>query len=195
MKAPELMKDVQGEKKILDLGCGRNKRPGALGIDRVQLPGVDIVHDLNEFPYPFEDNTFDEIYAIHIIEHLDCILSVMEEIHRIAKPGGRVVITTPHYTDAISWQDPTHKWHLNSYSFSYFEPGYHTNHYTRARLRIRKRDVEMGKLWKLTGIQWLVNLDNRFPAARFVRKFWEQYLCFFIRGKQMTFELGVIKQD
>lgn len=70
--------------KILDIGCGNNKMKGAIGIDRVALPEVDIVHDLNSFPYPFEDNTFDEIYAAHIVEHLDSIIRVMEELHRIA---------------------------------------------------------------------------------------------------------------
>ena len=53
--------------KILELGCGRIKHPNAVGIDRISLPGVDVVHDLNRRPYPFEDNTFDEVYAIHVI--------------------------------------------------------------------------------------------------------------------------------
>ena len=49
------------EKKILDLGCGRNKVPGAIGLDLFPVPGVDVVHDLEAFPYPFENNSFDEI--------------------------------------------------------------------------------------------------------------------------------------
>ncbi len=181
--------------KILDIGCGKNKRPGATGIDRVPLPGVDLVHDLNALPYPFPDDTFDEVYATHVIEHMDSILAVMEEIHRITRPGGKVTIITPHYTDPVSWQDPTHKWHLSSYSFIYFDPGYHTNHYTNARFKTTSRTLEMAALWKLTGIQFLINLDNRFPGFRFLRKFWEQYLCFLMRGKQLTFVLEVVKAD
>jgi len=179
--------------KILELGCGRIKHPGAIGIDRIPLPGVDVVHDLNRRPYPFADNTFDEVYAIHIIEHLDSILAVMEEIHRISRPNARVVVITPHHSDAISWQDPTHKWHLNSYSFNYFEPAYHTNYYTDSRFRIKSRHVELASIWKLLGIQWLVNLDNRLPAMRFVRKLWEQHLCYLLRGKQLTFVLEALK--
>jgi SAM-dependent methyltransferase len=179
--------------KILELGCGRTKHPHAIGIDRVPLPGVDVVHDLNRGPYPFEDDTFDEVYAVHVVEHLDSILAVMEEIHRITRPNARVVIITPHHSDAISWQDPTHRWHLTSYSFSYFEPTYHTNYYTRARFRIRSKHVELASIWKTLGIQALVNLDNRYPSLRFVRKLWEQHLCYILRGKQLTFELETVK--
>ena len=68
-------------------------------MDKISLPGVDIVHDLNTFPYPFADSSFDEIYAMHVIEHLDSIVRAMEEIHRLAKPNAKVVIVTPHYSD------------------------------------------------------------------------------------------------
>lgn len=162
-------------------------------MDRVGLPGVDLVHDLNRIPYPFEDNHFDEVHATHVIEHVDSILAVMEEIHRICKPGARVTIITPHYSDSISWQDPTHRWHLNSYSFDYFDPDYHTNHYTQARFRIVKRTVELASAWKLLGVQALVNSDARSPRYRFARKFWEQYLSFILRGKQLTFVLEAVK--
>jgi len=179
--------------KILELGCGRTKHPNAVGIDRIALPGVDIVHDLNQIPYPFEDNTFDEVRVIHVLEHLDSILAVMEEIHRITKPDARIVVITPHHTDAISWQDPTHKWHLNSYSFSYFEPAYHTNYYTAARFRTKSKHVELASVWKRLGVQYLVNLDNRLPTLRFIRKLWEQHLCYVMRGKQLTFVLETVK--
>ncbi len=185
--------DTTRRPKILELGCGRNKHPGAVGIDQIALPGVDVVHDLNQCPFPFENDTFDEIYAIHIIEHLDSILAVMEEIHRISRSNAKVVIITPHHSDAMSWQDPTHKWHLNSYSFSYFEASYHTNYYTRARFRIRSKHVELASIWKRLGIQSLVNLDNRFPALRFLRKLWEQHFCYIVRGKQLTFVLETVK--
>ncbi len=180
--------------RILELGCGRVKHANAVGIDRIALPGVDVVHDLNLFPYPFEDNTFDEVYAIHIIEHLDSILAAMEEIYRITKPSARVTIITPHHSDAISWQDPTHKWHLNSYSFSYFDATYATNYYSGARFRITRREVELASIWKKLGVQALVNLDHKLPACRFLRKLWEQHLCYIVRGKQMTFVLETDKE-
>ncbi len=185
--------DAGTQPKILELGCGRVKHANAVGIDRIALPGVDVVHDLNQRPYPFDDNTFDQVYAIHVIEHLDSILAVMEEIHRITKPHALVTIITPHHSDAISWQDPSHKWHLNSFSFSYFESTYATNYYSTARFRIKRREVELAAIWKALGIQALINLDHRFIACRFLRKLWEQHLCYVLRGKQMTFILETEK--
>ena len=81
------------------------------------------------------------------------------------------------------------------YSFNYFEPSYHTNYYTAARFRIRSRTVELASIWKALGIQFLVNLDNRYPFMRFVRKLWEQHLCFVLRGKQLTFVLEADKPE
>ena len=57
--------------KILDLGCGQNKVPGAIGLDNIQLPGVDIVHDLMNFPYPIKSVSMDKIYLRHVIEHFE----------------------------------------------------------------------------------------------------------------------------
>ncbi len=102
-----------------DMGCGRNKRPGAIGMDRVKLPEVDLVHDLNRIPYPIKDNIFDEVYATHVIEHMDSVLAVMEEIYRICRPHARVTLITPHYTDSsrqIGWEFkiPNSKFQTNS---------------------------------------------------------------------------------
>ncbi|MQL52258.1 methyltransferase domain-containing protein [Desulfofundulus thermobenzoicus] len=74
--------------KILDLGCGPNKLPGAIGVDIRPGPVVDVVHDLNVYPWPFADNEFDLVYASHVLEHLDDVVRAVEEIHRITKPGG-----------------------------------------------------------------------------------------------------------
>ena len=65
--------------KMLDLGCGNAKRPGAVGVDFNDRTAADIVHNLNSFPYPFEDASFDEIYLDNVLEHLDDVMGVMEE--------------------------------------------------------------------------------------------------------------------
>ena len=179
--------------KILDIGCGKFKLPGSIGLDIVPLEGVDVVHDLNQFPYPFRNNSFDRIRVIHVIEHIQSILKTMEEIHRIAKPGGEVEIVTPHYTDASSWQDPSHLWHLSSRSFDFFQEEYRTSYYSKARFQIEYSEIKLLKLYKWFGLEFLINLQNRDLRYRFLRKFWEQYLCYFVRGKVMTFRLKVIK--
>ncbi|MDQ3667674.1 MAG: class I SAM-dependent methyltransferase [Acidobacteriota bacterium] len=177
----------------LDIGCGRNKLSGSIGLDIVPLEGVDIVHNLEQYPYPFEDNTFEYIRLSHVIEHLQSILKTMEEIHRIARPDALVEIITPHYTDSSSWQDPTHIWHLNSRAFGFFEEDFKTNHYSKVRFKITYSEVKLLKLYRWLGLEFLVNLQNRSSHFRFFRNFWEHYLCYIIRGKVMTFRLKVIK--
>lgn len=179
--------------KILDIGCGKFKLPGSVGLDIVPLEGVDVVHDLNQFPYPFPNDSFDRIRVIHVIEHIQSILKTMEEIYRIAKPGGQVEIVTPHYTDSSSWQDPTHLWHLSSRSFDFFQEEYRTGYYSKARFQVEYSEIKLLKLYKWVGLEFLINLQNQNLKYRFLRKFWEQYLCYLVRGKVMTFQLKAIK--
>ncbi len=177
-------------KRRLDLGCGLNKAPGSIGVDwNRDAIGTDVIANLNH-PLPFPDCSFDEVRAVHVIEHVDDILRTIAEIHRIARVGGRLHLVTPHYTDSSSWRDPTHRWHLNSYSFRYWTTrGLHheRNWYTRLEVREVSSHVELARLWKCLGFQWLVNRFEWF------RRFWEQYLCFIIRGKQMEFTFEVVK--
>ena len=62
------MSSTMSEKSaILDFGCGNRKRPGSIGIDVNPRTDADVVHDLNVFPYPFADSSFDEVYADNVI--------------------------------------------------------------------------------------------------------------------------------
>ncbi len=105
---------------ILDVGCGINKLKGSIGIDRNPASRADVLCDLDRFPYPFRDSSFDALQAVHVIEHVSDVIRTMEEFHRLVRHGGEVFIVTPHYTDFSSFCDPTHRWHLNSFSLRYF---------------------------------------------------------------------------
>ncbi len=173
---------------ILDVGCGRNKFPGAIGIDRNRDTAADVLCDLDRFPYPFGNSTFDSIRAVHVIEHLADVIATMEEFHRLARPGGRILVVTPHYTDFSSFCDPTHRWHLNSFSFRCFGADHGGfGYYSRARLREISVRLRLLALWRWLGFELLVNAFPRF------RRFWEHYLCFLVRGKVMEFEFEVDK--
>lgn len=169
--------------KILDVGCGVKKYPGAVGIDRLPGTAADIVWDLDQFPWPVESGAFDQVRLIHVIEHVGDVLRTMEEIHRVLRPGGQVIMETPHYTDFSSWCDPSHRWHLNTYSFRYFgddNAGY--GYYSAVRFQEVRIRVKLLALWRYMGFEALVNAWPRF------RLFWEHYLCFVVRGKVITFE-------
>ena len=172
--------------RVLDLGCGKNKRPGAIGVDFNPDAAADALADINGGALPFRDGSFDEVSLIHVIEHVDNVVETIEEVHRVCKPGGVVRIETPHYTDFSSFCDPTHRWHLNTFSFRYFTEDGGFSYYSRRRLRERKLEVKLLRLWRLLGLELLV---NRFKGFR---KLWEHYLCFVVRGKVMRFEFEVL---
>ncbi|MBU0649657.1 class I SAM-dependent methyltransferase [Patescibacteria group bacterium] len=96
-------------KVILNLGCNDSRLPGTVGVDIIKRPAVDVVHDLNHIPYPFPDNHADEIHMYHVLEHLDNPIKVIEELHRILKPGGRLYLRVPHFSSLYAWGDITHK--------------------------------------------------------------------------------------
>ncbi len=109
-------------KIILDLGCGKKKRDGAIGVDYSDRHGADFIHDLNLFPYPFESDTVDEVYLDNILEHLDDPMRVMKEVHRISKRGGLVKVIVPYFRSMWAFIDPTHKHFFTVDSFAYYDP-------------------------------------------------------------------------
>ena len=180
--------------KILDIGCGKHKTPGAVGLDNNPRTGADVIHDLEFTPYPFDENEFDVVVGNQVIEHIDDVMGVMAELYRITRPGGTIRLDTPHYSDIASFTDPTHRHHLTTESFAYFtgnRPDF--DFYSDVRLRAVTIRVTMLKLWRALGFELLVNSCNRYPALRFIRRFWESYLCFIIRGKTVYFEFEVLK--
>jgi len=109
----------------LSIGCGRKKEnPNFVGMDKRKLPGVDIIHDLEVFPYPLPDECCITIVGTHIIEHIKpwLIIDFMDELWRIMKLKGRLALSTPYAGSSIYWQDPTHCTGFNETSFTYFDP-------------------------------------------------------------------------
>jgi SAM-dependent methyltransferase len=104
----------------LDLACGANKAEGFVGVDICKLPGVDIVFNLEKKPWPFEDDSVEEIVSNHYVEHTPDLILFMEECHRILVPGGKMTLVAPYWTSARCWQDPTHKRPILEQCFLYF---------------------------------------------------------------------------
>ena len=182
--------DAGTRPRVLDVGCGINKYPGAVGIDRIPGTAADVLVDVDRLPYPFRDGSFDHVRAVHVIEHVADVIRTMEEFHRLLRTGGTVYIATPHYTDFSSFCDPTHRWHLNSFSLRYFgtdNAGY--GYYSHAKFREKRIHVRLLSLWRLLGFEVLVNAFPRF------RRFWEHYLCFVVRGKVIEWELEAVRAD
>lgn len=82
--------------KILDLGCGNDKQGGAFGVDIDKKSQADMIYDLNEFPYPFETNSYETVFSKYVIEHLENPLEFLKECKRIAI--NKVVVITDNQT-------------------------------------------------------------------------------------------------
>lgn len=95
----------------LDIGCGKNKRAGFLGVDAIKFDGVDVVMDARE-AWPWKDNTVDEVNCSHFVEHLTAMERVhfVNELYRVLKPGAKATITVPHWASNRAYGDPTHQW-------------------------------------------------------------------------------------
>ena len=109
---------------LLDIGCGKSRRPGFTGMDKRADFKPDIVHDIEVFPYPLSDESCLTIVAAHIIEHIKpwLFIEVMNELWRVIKPEGQLAIVVPYgYSDRFL-QDPTHCNACNHDTWKYFDP-------------------------------------------------------------------------
>ena len=112
----------------LDLGCGENKSTKEslmanglvrededveiIGVDNQKVKGVDKVHDLTKFPYPFKADSVDVVHTSHFLEHLDGPqrIKFFNEMYRIMKKGAKMRHIHPYYRSSRAVQDPTHAW-------------------------------------------------------------------------------------
>ena len=119
----KIKKMVEGREIIkLDVGCGpRKASPEHIGIDRSTMPWVDLNLDLEEGKLPFENNSVDEIVASHSLEHISNYLPLVNEMWRVLKQGGKLLVSVPHYQWEGSITDPTHVRRFTRKSFHFFD--------------------------------------------------------------------------
>ena len=104
----------------LNLGSGNDTKIGWVNLDKTDYPGTNVIHDLNNYPYPFNDDTFDEVYGKGIIMYLD-INKTMKEIKRICKNRAKVTLIEPCFPCFTSNQDPNVITFLTWNTMTYFD--------------------------------------------------------------------------
>jgi len=168
---------------VLDLGCGSKKWPGAVGLDVSSDTDADIVHDLDVFPYPLEHDAYDVVLMQDVIEHVEDLYGLMAEVNRIARPGARVLVRTPHFSSMLAFSDPTHRHYLSLLAISGLaEPGF--AHYSATRFRVVSNRVDLWLPFRLAGLE---RLANRFPRE------YEAYFAFRFPAMNIRAELEVLK--
>lgn len=140
----------------LHLGAGKDARAGWVNLDQCALPGIDVVADLGkckETPLPFADDTFEELFGSHVIEHIEDTLSLMQELHRISKDGAVMLLKCPYGSSDDAHENPTHVRQYFIHSFGYFSRPFfwresygYTGDWQPERIALLiKRDLAEGK--------------------------------------------------
>lgn len=108
----------------LNLGSGGRPAGGEwVNVDRADVPGVDVIHDLDVGPWPWEDGTAEEIIAQDVFEHVGEPILFMTESHRILTDGGELRIKSPHFRHQDAFTDPTHRRFCTEYTWDYWIKG------------------------------------------------------------------------
>ena len=170
--------------KKLNLGCGKDIKKDYLNLDSAKLPGVDVVCNLDEYPWPFKNDTFEEVYCDNVLEHLNSIIKPMEEIWRISKNQAHIIIKVPIFPSVSAAADPTHKQFFTYTTFNYFKPEENT-WYSKTRFKIIKRKIIFHSHLNL--LTWFFNSSEK------MQKFWYVFLAFLIPAESLYFELETVK--
>lgn len=186
-----MVKRTKGNKSInkslikLDVGCGPKKLPGYLGVDIEAISGVDYVVDLDSQLLPFKDNTVDEIYCSHFMEHVEDPVKILREFYRVLKNNGTLIIIVPHYKNPYSYHF-THKTYWSTYAF---EQQY-IDYYIKEKLVLLTKQVRIVTPWRILDapLTYICNLNL---------SLYERFLSIFIQAWDIKFVLykDVDKKD
>jgi predicted SAM-dependent methyltransferase len=181
----------------LNLGCGKDLKEGYVNIDIVDYGG-NVIHDLNSFPYPFEENTFDEIYASHILEHLNNFHNAVSELYRIARPGAIIIVYAPFFLNTKFFGEPDHKIPFSIRTFDNYE-------------FISNRKLKFYEKWKLNhrtnykGKAQFEIIEKKFITSHFAVLKWldifvniepvmyERFFAGIFSPEEVFFKLRVVK--
>jgi SAM-dependent methyltransferase len=170
---------------VLDIGAGRADRyPGALRLDIARGTDPHLVVDLERGGLPFRDSAFATVAAHDVVEHVADLVALVAEVHRVLRPGGLFLVSTPHFSSANAWTDPTHRRALGARSFDYFGEDHELAYYSRARFRVRRRQIVFhgGPLDRVASL-----LARRWPD------WYERRLAWIVPAWFLYFELEAVK--
>lgn len=172
----------------LDIGCGNRKLPGATGIDSLALPAVDIVHDLDIFPWPVQSGSMDLVFANHYLEHANDVLKTLGEIHRILKPEGRLVVQVPYFRSVDAVTDPTHRHFFTANTLDYVIEGTKLRTYAYTPFSFSKIGFWYG--WPHESKRFIARAFKNFMDAH--THVYDQYLSLIAPVECVTWELQKI---
>jgi SAM-dependent methyltransferase len=174
---------------VYNLGAGHQKFPGVIGVD--SLPRADVVWNLDDHPWPIADSSADACVSFHCFEHVADLIGVMEEAHRILKPGAHLLFEVPYFRHPGAFQDPTHRRFFTGESATYF-----CGNEAKGRSGSPYSDVA----FRLIGRWYGWPTPSRNPIARWFKNFinarpklYDGWLSKIFPAKIVVFELEPVK--
>ena len=181
----------------LNVGCGTDIREGWVNIDVADYGGNMRV-DLNKFPWPFPDHHFDEVYASHVLEHLQNFNSVVTEIWRVSKPGAEFVVRVPFFLSTKYYSEPDHRVPFGIRSFDNYEDvrhrhlrfyekwklGHRTNYNSPARFLVVEKRFHFSNFAVLRWLNFFINLE---PVI------YERFFATWLTPEEVWFKLRIVK--
>ncbi len=180
----DLEKIIGGsEPVIIELGCGKKKKSGRIGVDKVDLSEVDIVADIEDGLPFLPDDSVDEIHCRSVLEHIENFENVIKEIVRVLKKDGKAHVFVPHFSNPYYYSDFTHVRFFGLYTFYYFvDAKYQLNRkvphfYTDVRIRVLSQKLKFRSSFKI--LNPLKSLVGRFINLHsLIQEYYEENLCY-----------------
>lgn len=183
-----------GERLSIELGCGPRKRnQAAVGVDVLDLPGVDLVGEVFEVLAALPDASVISAEAHHFLEHVDDLARLMKEMGRVMVSGAAFDVSVPHFANPHFYSDPTHRIHFGLYTLSYVAidrlhrrkvPNYgFATHFEVTRVYLRFTSPFTGRRILKTPLNWMFN------ATAWLREFHEENLCYWLPCYQIEASL------
>lgn len=183
--------------RLLNLGCNADVRPGWVNVDIADYGGNEII-DLNRYPWPFEDNRFDETLASHVLEHLDDFNAVVNELWRISRPGALIDIRVPFFLSTKFYSEPDHRIPFGIRSFDNYEEigdrplrfyeqwklKWRTDYESQARFTIESKRFHFSNFRALSWLDGLINIE---PVI------FERFFATLLTPEEVWFRLRVAK--
>lgn len=181
--------------RILDVGCGTDKLPNAVGIDMNPRSHADIIHDLDARPWPIEDDSFDEARAMDVLEHVVDFVGCVEEIHRVCRDGAIVHVRMPFVSSVDFFTDPTHKRAGAARTFDYFDPTTPLGRYKYSACELDTLSVRYlrGTPFSAVGAVFGVLDQVLVPLANHFKSDYERHFAFWYPMVAVEYRLRVKK--
>ena len=184
---------------VVELGCGTNKTKYAIGVDILDIPGVDIVADINKGLPFFEDSSIDLIITNHTLEHIENFDFLLKEIHRVLKREGIIQIKVPHFSNPFFYSDYSHKRFFGLYSFDYF---------ANNESQLKRKVPSFYKDFKFIILKRKLIFKSNFIFRNFIKKniiqlifnispyfmeYYEECFCYLLPCSEIYFEMKPVK--